>query len=102
VIGFIKVLEKIIISVIKKSFKKKKAKPEGEQQSETHSEISSNVSGSTKIVDDESPTKSGRCGREKDGRANFYENLKDFESDDFRHYEKTLVAEAECTNNNRF
>lgn len=94
--GLIRVLEKIVCSCIKKYYEKKK-KPEEEQNSETQSNTRSSFSGSTKIVDDLSL---GKCNNsiQPNGRVNLYENLKDFDSDAFKSYQKTLVTE----NNRRF
>lgn len=85
VIGFIRVIEKIVCSIIKTYYKKKK-KPDEEQCSETQSTSSK----STKILHTNS------FGKRKPlaDNINLYENLQDFESDDFKYYQKTLIAES--------
>ncbi|KAL1498216.1 hypothetical protein ABEB36_009050 [Hypothenemus hampei] len=80
VVGLIKVLEKIICEIIKNYYTKKKKHEDG-----GHSETYSNCSSSTKMADDESLKRN----------VGLYENLRDFESDDFKHYQKTLIAQSD-------
>ncbi|CAG9773968.1 unnamed protein product [Ceutorhynchus assimilis] len=76
VIGLIQVLEKIVCKLIKTCYRKKK--PEDE-----HSDVISNSTGNT---DDTSRIYSATKPH------NLYGNLRDFESDDFKYYQRTLVA----------
>ncbi|KAH1016389.1 hypothetical protein HUJ04_007616 [Dendroctonus ponderosae] len=90
VVGFIRVIERIVCSIIKTYYQKKK-KPDEEQRSETQSSSSSSTSSkSTKILHTNS------FGKRKPlpDNINLYENLQDFESDDFKYYQKTLIAES--------
>ncbi|XP_066140661.1 uncharacterized protein ppk17 isoform X2 [Euwallacea fornicatus] len=91
VVGLIKVLEKIVCSCIKTYYNKKK-KPEEEHYSDTQSNVRSSFSESTKIVDDISLGK--RNNGEVQQNMYLYDNLKDFDSDDFKYYQKTLIAEG--------
>ncbi|XP_066246449.1 acid-sensing ion channel 4-A [Euwallacea similis] len=91
VVGLIKVLEKLVCSFIKTYYKKKK-KPEEDHYSDTQSNMRSSFSGSTKIVDNISLGK--RNNEKMQHNMNLYDNLKDFDSDDFKYYQKTLIAKS--------
>ncbi|XP_050298509.1 uncharacterized protein LOC126737577 isoform X2 [Anthonomus grandis grandis] len=85
VISFLAVLEAIICGIIKKIFKKKNEKLEEGQNSETQSNISSNISSSTKLES------LGKRNQSIDSRL---ENLRDFDTDEMRCFERTLVAQG--------